>query len=296
MRKLLPLAIITLTTLIISCQKEISGDVNPQAVTGNFKAKINGEQWVANKMTSGTRLLGLINVTGLSNDKKMLTITLTDSGAHTYTLDQNSMNAAAYIDSNLANKNAFTTNQGLQHGDAGGTVTITNIDATNKKISGTFNFKVFRQEDGQQRVFTEGSFTDLSYVTSLPPTGAGDTLRVKVNGTLWNATVVFGANQMNMLTVSGTDATISRSIGFQLPPTITPGSYPFDIMSGIIGAYNPDTDPNHSKLAVSGTLQILEHNTTTKRLRANFNFVGAEILNPLNTVTLTEGYFSLKYN
>ncbi|MEP6952031.1 MAG: hypothetical protein ABI863_22265 [Ginsengibacter sp.] len=44
----------------------------------------------------------------------------------------------------------------------------------------------------------------------------------------------------------------------------------------------------------SGTLTILEHNITTKRIRGNFNFHASEV--PGTKVSeLTEGYFSVIY-
>src|SRR5215813_10348315 len=119
------------TLFFISCQKEVSVDTtnaSPAGATGNFKAKIDGDQWIADKATGAWRLQGLINISGMSIDKKILSITLTDSGVHTYTLDDVSLNAAAYIDSAEANPLDFSTNQGVDPGDAGGTVTITKID------------------------------------------------------------------------------------------------------------------------------------------------------------------------
>lgn len=64
------------------------------------------------------------------------------------------MNAAA----NAVN---FTTNQGINPGDAGGVVNITSIDVANKRISGTFAFRVFRQMDGAQKTLTLSYFKYL---------------------------------------------------------------------------------------------------------------------------------------
>src|SRR5688572_33445874 len=96
----------TLTILVVitfnSCQREVDpsilGNTNNPA-TGNFKAKIDGVQWVANSAAGASRMLGLINISGRSTDRRYVSITLTDSGVHNYTLNANSMNAAAYVDS-----------------------------------------------------------------------------------------------------------------------------------------------------------------------------------------------------
>ena len=181
--------ILAAVTVFNSCQKEVDPSIianpNPPGATGNLKAKIDGTQWVANSYEGATRMLGLINIGGRSTDRKYLSITLTDSGVHNYTLDNMSMNAASYIDSNLANAVNFTTNQGIGPGDAGGVVNITSIDVANKRISGTFSFRVFRQMDGAQRTLTEGSFINLPYVTSLPPSNSTDTFKVKIAGHSW---------------------------------------------------------------------------------------------------------------
>ena len=291
----------------ISCQKEVDpgiiDDQNPpQQVTGNLKAKVDGAQWVANTASGATRMLGLISIGGKSTDKKTLAITLVDSGVHTYRLDNNSLNAAAWVDSTMQNPLNFTTNQGINPGDAGGTVTITSIDQVNKKISGTFSFKMYRQFDGLQRTFTEGSFTDLTYLTSLPPTSSNDTFKVKIAGTLWTAPVVMGAvapaipPMAPQLGITGTTTDGTKSVGVIVPANITPGTYTFDLFGATyLGLYNPSTDPSQSQAAMSGTLTILSHNTSTKRIRGNFNFHAEALLNPLLNTELTEGFFAVSY-
>src|ERR1043165_8981466 len=145
--------VILSTIILISCQKEVDGGLGNtnNLTTGNFKAKINGVQWVANSATGASRLAGFISINGRSTDKKYVSINLLDSGVHNYTLDANSFNVASYIDSNLTNTFNFSTNQGVNTGDAGGVVNVTSIDAVNKTISGPFSFRVFRQFDNQQR-------------------------------------------------------------------------------------------------------------------------------------------------
>jgi hypothetical protein len=286
------------TLFLFSCQREIDFALNNNNnnVTGDFRAKIDGVQWIANKISGASRMSGVINLTGVSSDKKLLTITLTDSGVHRYILSDNSMNAAAYIDSTLPNPFAFTTNQGVFPTEAGGEVNITSIDTTNKKMSGTFSFKVFRQLDGLQRTLTEGSFTNISYTTSLPPSNSNDTFRVKINGSSWTPQTVLGVSALGMVTVTATDAMGVKSVGLFMPAMITPGSYTLDFFGGqYIGLYNPDDDPNHSQGSTTGTLTIHQHNTSTRRIRGSFNFHAEALLNPLLFSEISEGYFSVVY-
>lgn len=298
MQKLfLSLFFITGIMIFYSCQKEVDYALdNNNNVTGDFRAKIEGTQWVANKAAIASRMAGVINITGLGTDRKLLTITLTDSGVHRYILSDNTMNAAAYVDSSLPNTFAFTTNQGAYPTEAGGEVEITSIDPVNKKISGTFSFKVFRQMDGLQRTITEGSFTNISYQTTLPPSNATDTFQVKIGGNSWTPNTIAAVSAQGFLAVTGTDATAVKSVGLLMPPTITPGAYTLDFFGATyIGQYNPDNDPNHSQASTSGTLTILSHNPTTKRIRGTFNFHAEALLNPLLFSEITEGFFAVTY-
>lgn len=299
---LLKVSILSFLTIIIlqSCQKEISYDDN--SLSGNFKAKIDGTQWIANKGTGASRMQGIINITGYSTDKKYITITLLDSGVHRYTLSDATPNAAAFIDSTQANPFAFTTNQGTYPTQCGGEVNITSIDTTNKKISGTFSFKVFRMIDDAGRNITEGSFTNLSYTTSLPPANATDTFNVKISGTQWTPTSIVAVKTPAIppfpatIAINATEAATSKVVSLVFPANITPGTYSFDLLSGTyLGQYSPNNNPINTQTAVSGTLEILSHNTTNRRIRGNFNFRAEDLLNPLVFTLLTEGYFSVSY-
>ncbi len=310
MRLLLPATLMMTILLIAACSKEISLETDnpynpnnplppsPIEVTGEMKAKLEGAQWVANRAAGAARMQGLINITGMSTDKKIFTITLTDSGVHRYILSDLTMNAAALLDSSEAAPMTYTTNQGNYPTDAGGEVRITAIDAQKQTISGTFSFKLFREMDGARKTVTEGSFTNLKYTTTLPPSAASNTFRVKIDGAAWAPASVMGVSvpMMNQIAVNATTANGSKSVGLVFPNNIAPGSYTLDFFGmTYIGQYNPDTNPAHSKAAVSGTLTILEHNSTTKRIRGNFHFRGEELLNSRSFSDLSEGYFSVKY-
>lgn len=302
MRKtLLFLTAILLLSTIFSCQKEVNGDITGSPTNGggsgtgagNMKAKINGVQWIATHFATASKYSGLINITGRSTDGKLITITLTDSGVHRYTLDENSPHAGAYADSASGNVIAYTTNQGNNPGDGGGEVNITSINTSNKTMSGTFSFKVFRQADGAQLTMTEGSFTNIVYATSQPVANATDTFRVKIDGVLWNPPTIFAVPAIGKMIISGTDATGTKSVSVQFPESTLPGNYTFDFFAQVyVGMYNADATT--SKLADSGTLTILEYNTTTRRIRGNFNFVATPLITT-GSSNLTEGYFSVKY-
>jgi hypothetical protein len=281
-----------------SCQKEftISGIdstiVNPPgSVTGNFTAKIDGVQFVANKLTGATKALNVIAITGQASDGQLIVLRVADSGVHVYTLDINSFtNAGAYSKDNAV---AYTTNGGGTGALSGGTLSVTTIDTVNKTLSGTFSIKVYRQIDSTQKIITAGVFNNISYATiAIPPANSSDTFRVKVDGTQFPVFSIIGISVFNMINLSGSDQSVSKTVGVSFPSNVNAGSYTFTLFGpDYIGQYNVDA----SYLAAeSGTLTILEHNITTKRIRGNFTFHASEVIGT-KTSDLTEGYFSVVY-
>jgi hypothetical protein len=276
-----------------SCQKELD-DTGSGSASGNFKAKIDGTWWVANKLATATKSFGFITITGISADKKALRILLLDSGVHTYDVDAASVNTAIFIDSSGSTIQTYTSAQATLPGQ----VHISSIDTAHKTMSGTFSFKTHHQTDTTEKSFTEGSFTNISYSSSLPIGGnPTDTFHVKIGtAALWDAPVVLGVASGGQLAITGSDPTASKSVALTMSSTITPGIYNFSLTGTTLGIYVPDADPNNIKISSLGTLTILEHNTTTKRIRGSFNFTASDIMNPLSFVLLTQGYFSITYN
>lgn len=290
--------IIGLVAFFYSCQPELTNPntTNPN-VTGDFRAKINGVQWVANKAASAARTLGIINITGQGTDGKIITMTLQDSGVRTYYLTPNALNAGAYSDS-AAGPIAFASNGSPDTSKAGGVVNITVIDTVRKTISGTFRFKVFRATDSSTRSITEGVFNNISYAPVVITPSATDTFRVKVDGVNFPYVSLISTRVttfFNMITINANTANDARTVALNLPGTATPGIYQYVGWSSVelVGQYNV-MSPSLAMASTSGSVQILEHNTSTKRIRGNFNFI-AKVLIGRDSAVITDGYFSVKY-
>lgn len=287
-----------LAVSVISCSKEKSieaGQGGPSS-TGVLKMKIDGQQWVASKAAGATIVAGLIAIQGISSDDRVFNITLQDNGIATYQLDDQSLNVAVVSDANNPNGGeGYTTNQG-NPGDAGGTLVITKIDKTNKTITGTFSFKMFRETDSKQLTITEGVFENLKYSTEVPPNAGADAdFKVKIDGTLWTGQVVSGAASNGQLIISATESNVSKSVGLFMPADITLGTYDLTQLGTYIGIYNygPVTSPT-TLASESGKLIITEHNTSTKTIKGTFNFV-AKPFTGGTAVQFTEGSFTVKY-
>ncbi|WP_207492842.1 DUF6252 family protein [Aridibaculum aurantiacum] len=294
-----------------ACQKEITSDIvtstsptTTPGTTGSFTANINGTPWIANRFSliqfspAMGQLPRLMNISAVGTDKRMLTITLTDSGAHQYSLSPYSywMNAAAYIDSNMANPMNYSSNQAYTPNEPNGTFRVSSIDTVRKTMSGTFSFKVYRQADSTSLTFSNGVFTNVSYSTGspLPPSSTSDTFRVKVNGTSFVPHSISGdmMTMMNSIMLQGNSQDLTRNVSVGVPMNATPGTYPMLFPGDYYGAYMMS---GNSFSSVSGSIQVLEHNTTTKRIRANFAFVAQPLIAPTPVHNITEGYFSIIY-
>jgi len=279
----------------VSCRKETSVE-NKNGLAGTFTATIDGTSWIAADSTKGASILqGMINISGISTGNKQLSITLNDTIPGVYKLSQVSASLAAYADNDSSNLYAFATNQGNDSTQAGGQVTVTEIDQVNKTITGTFSFKVYRDIDNHQKTITDGVFYKLPYISSLAPANAEDTMQAVIDGASWKGQNIISTGIAPQLIISGSALNGSQSIGLILPLDITPGSYTFDF-TGLtyIGTYSPTG--SISRVSSGGTLTILENNPTTQRVRGNFNFTAQDLQTPGTTDQITAGYFSVKYN
>lgn len=280
----------------VSCRKETSIE-HKDGLAGTFTATIDGVGWIAADSAKGASILqGMINISGISLDNKQLSITLNDTIPGVYQLSQVTASLAAYADNDSSNAYAFATNEGHDTTQAGGLVTVTEIDRVNKTISGTFSFKVYRDIDNHQKTITEGVFYKLSYTSTLPPANDGvDTMRAVINGVSWGAQSIVATAFSPQLVINGSLLNGSQAIGLIMPFNIAPGDYTFDFFGlTYIGTYIPTA--TSSRVSSGGTLTILENDPSTQRVRGNFQFPAQDPQTLVITDHITAGYFSVKYN
>jgi|SRR5882757_7666738 len=281
---------------LASCRKETSVE-NSTGLGGSFMANIDGVQWIAADSTKGASILqGMINLSGISTDHRQLSITLDDTVPGVYTLNQVSVSLGAYADNDSTNLYAFTTNQGKDTSQAGGLVTVTAIDTINKTLSGTFSFKVYRDIDHHQKNLTNGVFYKLPYLSSLPVSSSKDTMYAKIDGANWVGQSIVATAFSNLLSINGSNLDGSQSVSLIMPADITPGTYQLAYpLPTYIGAYNPQA--GISLISTNGSLDILENNSATRRVRGNFQYLAADANNNGYTShRLSSGYFSIQYN
>ena len=280
-----------------SCRKEYSleGEIVP---TGNFTAQVDGVHWQSAITTEqATIAQGLINITGISTNNLEISMTLSGTGTGTYYLSQRSASLATYADIDSSFVYAFTTNEAPDTAQAGGQVTVTEIDQANQTISGNFAFSAYRAVDGTQKTITQGVFTKIPYTLGLSTTTNGDTLNASIDAKPWVGKSIQAAVNAGELTIVGSSADGSQSVGLLMPANTTPGTYPLDGTDpSYLGVYTVLANATTTGLvSISGQVTITSNNTTTSRITGTFTFVAADPSNPSNVHYVTTGVFSVYY-
>ena len=300
---------------IVSCQKEITDEV-PGGVdttivvtpTGKMEADIDSVRWVANGTVKATYSAAdtsgfppYISISATSTDGRTLVFGGVDSIVRTKVYDMYAIDttffisAASYSDSSSATKGAFSSQDSIfVFGTKVGSFAITSFDTVNKTISGSFSFKVGRESDSSIKTFTNGTFTKVPYTKAVIPGNTGtDSFHVKINDTLFNAYTVAPGVGAGAVSVNGVDSLGQKTVVVSFSETITPGSYTFDMLTRS-AIYSIGTTVAYPVTAGTGSLQIIENNSVSKRVRANFSFVGKRTGVTNDSARLTEGYFSVE--
>lgn len=281
---------------VTSCRKETSIE-GPGFGAGTFMATIDGSQWIAaDTLRSVTIVGGLINLTGISADNRQLSITLNDTVPGTYKLDQEATSVAFYGSIDSANSFAYSTNQGADSTQAGGTVTVISIDVLHQTITGTFSFTIFRNLDGKQKAITDGIFYQLPYTGSLPPSSSSDTMTADIDGQHWAAKSIISSTLSNVLVLNGSFLNGTQSVSLLMPQNVAAGGpYALDYTGfTYYGFYSPQISGGFA--STTGHLTILQNDLTNKRIRGNFDFKAADPTGQsTETHQLTNGFFSVGY-
>jgi len=282
--------------VLFSCRKEASIE-RPNSAT--FMADVDGKQWFAvDSLKSASMIGGFIYLTGISSDNRQLSITLNDTIPGVYVLDQRSTSVAFYGSIDSSSSYVYSTNQGKDTTQGGGTVTVTQIDPVKHTISGIFSFSVFRELDGKQQRLTDGVFLKLPYATSAVDNG-DDTLQASIDGGKWSAVTIQAAAVSNQLIIKGSNITGTQNLGLNIPSTITPGLYELDFTGyTYYAAYSPAPNVVLASYLPS-SLEIIENDAVNRRIKGRFSFnaVDPTDITGQNTTPrqVTNGYFNVAY-
>ncbi|CAM4145873.1 DUF6252 domain-containing protein [Flavobacterium antarcticum] len=307
--RFLLLFLVTTATIFTSCSTDVepldpSVLIPDSSTNGQLKVDFDGQTFVATNIQAVVNSTA-ISITGLrSGNNDFLQITLpaplNQVGTYTWTNATASNAILGLMYSNSAS-------EGFVSAPANGDfvdfpaytdtakVTVTSIDEANKTISGTFEFTGGRFDDAGNLVmkkFTNGSFTNIKFSGDVV-TPSGNTFFAKVDGVAFEPTSVNSNVLSGSIFVSGKKAGV-ENITLTVPSTITPGTYEFSTFGTYIGMYIVDTTQNGTFNADSGSFTITTHDTSAKKIKGTFNFVGKSLFSTA-THTITEGAFDVTY-
>lgn len=116
-------------------------------------------------------------------------------------------------------------------------------------------------------------------------------MTASVDGVSFVANGVNGSVVSNRLTLTGTTLNASKTMNIILPDTVSVGTHQLSGLSGTYSAqYLEGSNPYN---VVSGSVDVTEHNTTSKKIKGTFNF--SAVNTSLTTIGVSNGNFTVYY-
>lgn len=160
MRKLLfILVLITITSINSSCKKDSNGSPVIPGITNSMSAKINGIDWssiVRSASINGNMLS--VSSTSITGESIQVTITPDNSNANLATNVSYTLSLTTFY------KKTVTASTDDAYFAVSGTAKLSQLDLTNKLISGTFSFNATSINLGNASI-TAGEFTNISFIS-----------------------------------------------------------------------------------------------------------------------------------
>ncbi|QQX77308.1 MULTISPECIES: DUF6252 family protein [Aequorivita] len=264
MKKFLFVLLATLS--LISCEDTQTNELALQA-------KVDDRLYASADARAALNEDGSLTIQGF-NDEESMTIQLSRLGEGNFSIGQGSANYAVYED---MGGNIYTTNPNGE-----GVVTISELNETNKTLSGTFNFNAFLP--GIDTIYvSKGILYNVSYTGGdiVDPTNAG-LFSAKVDGNPYIPVIVSSRNTGNTIIISGSTANATMVIS--VTAGVEPGEYILP-RGGFSAKYQGVSGPEDT---VEGLITVLEHNVSEQTIKGSFSFI-------TNRTEITEGEFDVTY-
>lgn len=266
--------------------------------SGVFKADFDGQTFTANT-TQAIVNNSTIAITGMKSNGSFFQITLLGTPAiGTYNNSNSTQLGLAYstgsgqipyIGASSSSFSAYPSYTDTAE------LKISSIDTANKIIKGTFKFNGGQINGSQFNIknFTNGEF-NLNYTADVAaPTN--NSFFAKLDGAAFNPTNITGIKSSGLISIVGRRGSV-ENIGLAFADNITAGTTvtfsPFS--SNARGQYIVDNNPSNI-FGGTGSVTIISHNTTTKRVKGTFSFNASTLLPPISSRSITEGTFDVTY-
>jgi hypothetical protein len=259
-----------------------------------FKVDFSGSTWVADeaeavKYTNSFQIGGIKNSTGQ-------TFAFSLNGSTPGTYDSTSNLIIYEPNSNNPTGDFYwalnTTNPSI----SAGTVTITNIDIVNNKVSGVFAFTGHWSDPTVTNIspiqFTNGVFNNIPFTVETNPTN--DTFYAKVDGTEFvedqiDVSVVSASGFPQSYSIVGAKAN-GETIGFRIATYLGVGTYNF---TGPFGQDLSGTCVINNLLYTTNTGSLTITEKTATRIKGTFNYVASNFTTS-QTKSITQGSFDVE--
>lgn len=156
------LVALTMTTTFVSCSDDDDDNSILDNIVGKFSATVGGEAWKADapyaQMSEDK-----IKIFATNTDGNIMNITLFGTEAQSYEITGDSLTTDPKGDFIAIYKESASTGTDDIYTSYKGTVTISAIDAGEKKISGTFSFSMIKPDLSTKLEITSGSFENINY-------------------------------------------------------------------------------------------------------------------------------------
>lgn len=254
------------TLSLISCEDIQDNDVALQA-------NIDNRLYASNDTRASLNEDGSLTIQGFTQQES-LTMKISQLAEGDFSIAENNPNYAVFED---MGGNIYSTRPNGQ-----GMITISEVNETNKTITGIFNFNAFLP--GIDTIYvSKGVLHNISYTGGeIPDPANAGTFSAKVNGNPFTSILVSSRNTGNTIVTSGVG--VNSSLVISVPSNVEVGTYTIP-RSGFTAKYQNATG---LEITDSGVIKIIEHNTSEKTIKATFSFT-------TNNSEITEGAFNVAY-
>lgn len=306
-----------------SCENEpLTGEFvqeeQNEAEEGQFKAQIEGQEYIASSVTATLTTDNQLVITGSKTGGENITLAIVDAavGSFNLTFGGANQNSGSYFDGSI-NLLPYVSAEAL---GGYGLMNITALDITGQTVTGTFSFvgtRIKVDGDGnpildgngdpvlEQISITAGAFNEIPYViddTGGGGTGGGDPdneFFAKVDDvdfvaeTLTVTEPVVG--DVHMIKIEAKSET-GEQLRIDIPRSLGVGTFNMVRISdgtNLIGLYN-DGAGGENLTSNPGTITITEFDLEAGVVKATFAFTGTDPLNQNpEVVEVTEGSFTV---
>lgn len=142
------------------------------------------------------------------------------------------------------------------------------------------------------RFFLFAGLLVLAFTACKKDSDGFEGLRVTYNGKAWTAPTATGALVGDNISISGADASTSRTLQLIVPADITTGDYDIDVFGGVNATFSDGL--SSAFFGDSGKLTVTEHDSGKKRIKGTFEFEGSSLFSGTSG-TFTDGEFNVTY-